>query len=72
MPAHFPQEMQHFARCVRGRETPQATGEDGRVVQEALYAAYRSAGIGGRVDLPFRPRGVKVPIQLWFSKELPA
>ena len=30
----FPQEMRHFARCVRGKETPQATGEDGRLVQE--------------------------------------
>src|SRR6516225_9056405 len=38
----FPQEMAHFARCVRGKETPQATGEDGRVVLEAIYAAYAS------------------------------
>jgi len=29
----FPQEMHHFARCVRGKEEPAATGEDGRVVQ---------------------------------------
>jgi myo-inositol 2-dehydrogenase / D-chiro-inositol 1-dehydrogenase len=45
----FPQEMHHFARCVRGKETPQATGEDGRLVQEVLYAGYRSAGIGAKV-----------------------
>ena len=61
----FPQEMHHFARCVRGKDNPEATGEDGRVVQEALYAGYQSAGIGARVDLPFRPAGVKRPIDLW-------
>jgi len=63
----FPQEMHHFARCVRGKESPQATGEDGRTVQEVLYAAYRSAGLGAMVDLPFRPAGVKRPIDLWLE-----
>lgn len=63
----FPQEMAHFARCVRGKETPQATGEDGRVVQEALVAGYQSAGLGAKVNLPFRPQGVQKPIDLWFS-----
>ena len=32
-----PHEMRHFARCVRGKETSQCTGEDGRVVMEGLY-----------------------------------
>ena len=63
----FPQEMHHFARCVRGRDVPQATGEDGRVVQEVLYAGYQSAGQGARVDLPFRPKGVERPIDLKFN-----
>jgi predicted dehydrogenase len=63
----FPQEMAHFARCVRGKEDPQATGEDGRVVQEALLAGYQSAGTGCKVNLPFRPEGVKRPIDLWFK-----
>ncbi|MFO1501869.1 MAG: Gfo/Idh/MocA family oxidoreductase [Verrucomicrobiota bacterium] len=63
----FPQEMHHFARCVRGKDTPQATGEDGRVVQEVLCAGYQSAGIGARVDLPFRPKGVTRPIDLWLG-----
>ncbi len=62
----FPQEMRHFARCVRGKEEPEATGEDGRVVQEVLYAGYESAGTGRRVKLPFRPKGVKRPIDLWW------
>jgi predicted dehydrogenase len=64
----FPQEMHHFARCVRGKEEPIATGEDGRVVQEALYAGYQSARTGRKVELPFRPRGVKKPIDLWFGE----
>ena len=63
----FPQEMCHFARCVRGKEEPQATGEDGRLVQEVLYAAYQSAGKGQKIDLPFRPKAVKRPIDLWFN-----
>ncbi|HWR53899.1 MAG TPA: Gfo/Idh/MocA family oxidoreductase [Bryobacteraceae bacterium] len=63
----FPQEMRHFARCVRGKEQPQATGEDGLAVMEALYAAYSSAGQGRKIALPFRPRGVKKPIDLWLE-----
>jgi len=64
----FPQEMYHFARCVRGKEEPLATGEDGRVVQEVLYAGYESARTGRKVELPFRPQGVKRPIDLWFGE----
>ena len=65
----FPQEMRHFARCVRGKETPISDGETGRVVQEVLYAAYASAGLGRKVTLPFRPRGVARPIDLWKHPE---
>ena len=61
----FPQEMRHFARCVRGLEQPQATGVDGRLVMEVLYAGYKSAGTGAKVALPFRPAGVARPIELW-------
>jgi myo-inositol 2-dehydrogenase / D-chiro-inositol 1-dehydrogenase len=63
----FPQEMHHFARCVRGKEEPIATGEDGRLVMEVLYAGYASAGTGRRIELPFRPSGVKKPIDLWLN-----
>ena len=63
----FPQEMRHFARCVRGKEEPQATGEDGRVVQEALYAGYKSAGTGCKIQLPLGADGSKRPIDLWFK-----
>jgi predicted dehydrogenase len=64
----FPQEMHHFARCVRGKDSPQSTGEDGRLVQEVLLAGYQSAGIGARVRLPFRPSGVAQPIDLWLNQ----
>ncbi len=64
----FPQEMRHFARCVRGREAPQATGEDGRVVLEAIYAGYASAGRGCKVALPFNPEGLRKPIDGWLGK----
>ena len=63
----FPQEMRHFARCVRGKEEPMATGEDGRVVMEAICAGYASAGKGQKISMPFRPEGVKKPIDLWHS-----
>jgi len=65
----FPQEMHHFARCVRGKDRPQATGEDGRIVQEVLYAGYHSAGTARKVDFPFRPKDVKKPIELWLKPE---
>ena len=61
----IPHEMRHFANCVRGTEEPIVTGEDGRVVQEVIYAAYESARVGKKVPLPFRPTGVARPIDLW-------
>ncbi len=66
----FPQEMRHFARCVRGKETPIADGETGRVVQEVLYAAYASAGLGRKIEMPFRPKGIAKPIDLWLNPAL--
>ena len=63
-----PQELTHFARCVRGKETPQSTGEDGLVVLQALYAGYASAGEGRKIALPYQPQpGVKKPIDLWLN-----
>lgn len=64
----MPHEMRHFARCVRGKETPQSTGEDGRVVLEAIYAGYASAGQGRRIELPFRAADVQRPIDLWLGR----
>jgi len=62
-----PQELTHFARCARGKETPQVTGEDGLVVMHALYAGYASAGEGRKIGLPFQAPGVKKPIDLWLN-----
>ena len=55
----IPQEMAHFARCVRGKVSPIATGEDGRFVQQVLFAAYQSMGAGQRVHMLFDAYGVK-------------
>jgi myo-inositol 2-dehydrogenase / D-chiro-inositol 1-dehydrogenase len=63
----IPQEMRHFARCVRGKEILDATGEDGRVVMQALYAAYASAGLGQKVQLPYTPQRSK-PIDEWLGR----
>jgi predicted dehydrogenase len=62
----FPQEMAHFARCVRGKESPQATGEDGLAVMKVLCAAYASAGEGRKIHMPFSGSSVQKPIDLWF------
>jgi hypothetical protein len=39
-------------------------------VQELLYAAYASAGLGRKIMLPFRPKGIAKPIDLWKKPEL--
>lgn len=61
----FPQEMEHFANCVLGKEEPIETGEDGREVLKIILAAYQSAGEGRRIDWPYQPREVDKPIDLW-------
>ncbi len=65
----FPQEMRHFARAIQGLEAPQSTGEDGKVVLEAVYAAYASAGLGRKVGLPYKPT-VQLPIDEWLSRRI--
>jgi predicted dehydrogenase len=60
----FPQEMAHFAACVRDDRRPLCTGEDGRAVLEVLFAAYASAAEGRRVELPFHT-DARRPIDLW-------
>ena len=63
----MPQAMRHFASCVRGKETLQSTGEDGRVVMQVLYAAYASAGSGQKTGMPYKPKA-KTPIGEWLGK----
>jgi predicted dehydrogenase len=60
----FPQEMAHFVDCVRHDRAPLVTGEDGRAVLEAVFAAYASAGSGRKVALPFATDAAR-PITLW-------
>ena len=36
-----------------------------RAAAEIMLAAYYSAGTGRRVSLPFQPKGVKRPVDLW-------
>lgn len=60
----FPQEMAHFVDCVRRDVQPEVTGEDGRAVLEAIFAAYESARTGRKVSLPFTTDAAK-PIDLW-------
>jgi predicted dehydrogenase len=49
----FPQEMDHFARCVAEDADPLETGADGRAVLEIIYAAYLAARTG-KVELPLK------------------
>ncbi|MCE9529652.1 MAG: Gfo/Idh/MocA family oxidoreductase [Planctomycetes bacterium] len=60
----FHQEMAHFVDCVQHDRRPLVTGEDGRAVLEAIFAAYESAGTGHKVSLPFKT-DAKRPIDLW-------
>lgn len=65
----IPQEMRHFSRVVRGKETLQASGEDGRVVLQALYAAYASAGAGQKIQMPYSAK-TNMPIKEWLGNNL--
>src|SRR5580765_2630416 len=62
----FPQEMAHFVDCVRNDKKPLVTGEDGRAVLEAIFAAYESARTGQKVALPFESKARK-PIDHWWA-----
>ena len=60
----FHQELAHFVDCVQHDREPLVTGEDGRAVLEAIFAAYESAGTGRKIALPFKS-DAKRPIDLW-------
>ena len=60
----FHAEMAHFVDCVQNGTPPLVTGEDGRAVLEAIFAAYESARTGRKVELPFAPTAAR-PIDLW-------
>ncbi len=58
--------MAHFVDCVQNDRTPLVTGDDGRAVLEAIFAAYESARTGRKVMLPFASTAKK-PIDLWWA-----
>jgi len=60
----FPQEMEHFAHCVRTGQMPAENGHDGRAVVEVIQAAYLSAREHRRVTPPI-PLDPPRPIDLW-------
>jgi myo-inositol 2-dehydrogenase / D-chiro-inositol 1-dehydrogenase len=64
----FIQEMAHFVECVLHDRQPLVTAEDGRVVLEAIFAAYASAGSGRKIQLPFVSTAAK-PIDLWHQPQ---
>ena len=44
-------QMDNFIESIRGRETPRATGEDGRKAQEMTLAAFESTRTGRRIEI---------------------
>ena len=63
----FPQEMAHFARCVRGKDVSQSTGEDGVLFRKCCMLHINQQEKVQKVELPFRPKGIKRPIDLWLK-----
>lgn len=63
----YPQEDAHFIDCMINGNTPVESGPDGLAVLEIILAAYHSAGIGQKVTLPFRPKGIPYPVDLWLN-----
>jgi predicted dehydrogenase len=71
----IPQEMEHFTACVLDDLEPEETGRDGRVSLECIYAAYRSAGTGRRVEFPLEltpEEAAAPPYLLWKRAAVPA
>jgi myo-inositol 2-dehydrogenase / D-chiro-inositol 1-dehydrogenase len=62
----FPQEFRHFIDCVKNDREPMITGEDGKAVPEMLFAAYKSAAEGKKVNFPFISDADK-PIDLYLK-----
>jgi predicted dehydrogenase len=60
----FHDEFAHFVDCVQNDCVPRVTGDDGRAVLEAIFAAYESARTGSKTYLPFET-DAKKPIDLW-------
>jgi myo-inositol 2-dehydrogenase/D-chiro-inositol 1-dehydrogenase len=60
--------MEHFTASVLDDLEPEETARDGRVSLEVIYAAYRSAATGRRVEFPLDlspEEASKPPYQIW-------
>ncbi len=49
--AHYVEQLQHFIRCIQGRDTCEVPGEEGRADLEVVLAAMRAAEVGRTVTL---------------------
>jgi len=61
----YPQEMQDFIDSIRHGRQPVENADDGLAVLEIMLAGYYSAGTHKSVELPFRPKNVEFPVDLW-------
>lgn len=63
----YPQELAHFLGCMETGQAPRESAADGLAVLEIMLAAYHSAFTGRKVSLPFRPKNITHPVDLWTS-----
>ena len=61
----YPQEMADFLDAIRNGVTPTESAADGLAVLEIMLAGYYSAGTGRSIELPFRPKDIEFPVDLW-------
>jgi len=62
-----PEELAHFSRCARGKETPQATRRASRCDASALRGLCLRRRRPQDRDAYQAPPGVKKPIDLWLN-----
>ena len=60
-------QLMHFIDCMRTGASPIEGLDDGINVLEIMHASYQSAAAGISVELPFKPRGIKYPVDLWLG-----
>jgi predicted dehydrogenase len=58
-------QLEHALSCMQDGTQPEQTLEDGVQVLQLLLAAYAAARTGGSIKLPFEPRDVDYPVDLW-------
>jgi len=61
----YPLQVAHIVDCILENKKQIETGEDGRIVLEAMMAGYLSAKLGKWVELPAKLPKNKKPYQFW-------